>query len=56
MAAVADGEMVEVLGGVGRWWRYWLARRHDGLAAAAAGGGRRSGEGERDGDARLEGN
>ena len=27
-----------------------------GLAATAAEGGRRSGEGERDGDARLEGN
>ena len=38
-------------------WVMWSsevaeARRHDGLAAAAAGGGRRSGEGERDGDAR----
>ena len=31
------------------------ARRHDGLAVMAAEGGRRSGEGERDGDARLDG-
>ena len=49
-------------GGVmARWWRWsggwhrWtvelVARRHAGLAAAAAGGGR-SGEGGRDGDAR----
>ena len=56
MALVGDGEMVEVLGGAGRWWRYWLARRHDGLAAAAAGGGRGSGKWERDGEARPKGN
>ena len=46
-------------------WCWWVkvlveqrcpeARRHDGLAATATEGGRRSGQGERDGDARLDG-